>query len=124
MPSCNVGGSCPELPSTWAVVSKYKGCLCRALEGRFSAPGCSLDAFAHAFRAVCDAAILHAMGSGLHTAQAVSLVLDYGNQRITALERSSGASTSATAPSDPGQPEDPFWAASLGDLSAMLSLQV
>ena len=102
---------------------------CRALEHRVQSPACSLQSFAEAFRSVCEAAILHSMAVDSHRAQAVSLVLDYGNQRITALERSSGASTSAPAPQQQQQahapPEDPFWAtANMPDLSAMLSLQV
>ena len=93
------------------------------------APACSLQIFADGFRNVCETAILHSMATDSPRAQAVSLVLDYGNQRITALERSSGASTSAPAPPQQQQshasPEDPFWAtADMPDLSAMLSLQV
>ena len=105
-------------------------CPCRALEQSVQSPTCSLRSFAEGFRGVCEAAILHSVAVDSHRAQALSLVLDYGNQRITALERSSGASTSAPAPVQqqqqaPAMPEDPFWAtADMPDLSAMLSLQV
>jgi hypothetical protein len=103
--------------------------LRRALDEAVRGPGCTLQSFAEAFRGVCDAAILQSVAEGTQRAQGLSLVLDYGNQRITALERSSGASTSASisapaAPQQPASSEDPFWAADMPDLSALLSLQV
>ena len=84
---------------------------------------CSLETFAHEFRSICDAAMTHSKSG---PAQAVSLLLDHGNESIASLERASGAPTSGapTSAADSGVPEDPFWLAVLPDVTALLSLQV
>ena len=91
------------------------------MEADMQGSTCSLAAFTERFRGTCDAMIMQSISDRNQHAQAVSLVLDYANQRITALERSSGASTSA----EPGPDEkDEFWNAALPHLPSLFSLQV
>ncbi len=64
--------------------------LCRAWEARMSSPGYTLDMFTDHFRSICEAVILHCVREKKQKTQALSLLLDHGNSRFAALERSSG----------------------------------
>ena len=66
--------------------------LCRAWEARMSSPGYTLDMFTDHFRSICEAVILHCVREKKQKTQALSLLLDHGNSRFAALERSSGLS--------------------------------
>ena len=66
--------------------------LCRAWEARMSSPGYTLDMFTDHFRSICEVVILHCVREKKQKTQALSLLLDHGNSRFAALERSSGMS--------------------------------
>ena len=68
--------------------------LCRAWEARMSSPGYTLDMFTDHFRSICEAVILHCVREKKQKTQALSLLLDHGNSRFAALERSSGLGAS------------------------------
>ena len=92
---------------------------CRSLESKLKK--CSLGTFSQEFRSICDAAITHSVSARSGPPQAVSLLLDHGNQCIASLEPSSVATSPAA---DPEEPEDPFWMGVTPDVSSLLSLQV
>ncbi len=81
----------------------------------------SLASFAQEFRSICDAAIHRTLTVGSGLAQAVSLLLDHGNEKLLSLERSSPPTDPAV---DPAEAEDPFWMAVMPDISSLLLLQV
>ena len=62
----------------------------RAWEAKMSSPSYTLDMFVEHFRAICDAVILHCVQERTQKTQAASLLLDHGNARFAAMERSSG----------------------------------
>ncbi|CAL8467814.1 g7352 [Coccomyxa elongata] len=80
----------------------------------------SLASFAQEFRSICDAAIHRTLTVGSGLAQAVSLLLDHGNEKLLSLERSSPPTDPAV---DPAEAEDPFWMAVMPDISSLLLLQ-
>ena len=92
---------------------------CRKLES--SLENSSLASFTQKFRSTCDAAMHRTLTTGSGLAQAVSLLLDHGNEKVSSLERS----LPSTAPAaDPAEAEDPFWMGVMPDVSSLLFLQV
>ncbi len=55
-----------------------------------STPSYTMEMFVEHFRAICDAVILHCVREKTQKTQAASLLLDHGNARFAATERSSG----------------------------------
>lgn len=55
-----------------------------------SSPSYTLEMFIEHFRAICDAVILYCVREKTQKTQAASLLLDHGNARFAAIERSSG----------------------------------
>jgi hypothetical protein len=94
-------------------------CLsCRCLESDVHSPTYTLTSFAEDFRGICEAALLHATATKSGKAQAVSILLDHGNNEMA------GRRDTSSSIGGPSEPEDPFWADAGQDLSAFLSLEV
>ena len=68
----------------------------RAWEARMSSPSYTLDMFMEHFRAICDAVILYCVRERTQKTQAASLLLDHGNARFAAMERSSGCALTSS----------------------------
>ena len=66
-----------------------------------SSPSYTLDMFVEHFRAMCDAVILHCVHERTQKTQAASLLLDHGNARFVAIERSSGQAPTYVSASPP-----------------------